>query len=323
MSITVEIEKVGGPEVLRLVDLPPTEPKTGEVWLRQQAIGVNFLDVKHRNGGVQIPLPGGLGVEAAGVVEALGPGVIEISKGDRVVYALGPIGSYAQGRIYPADRLIKLPDDILSEDAAATFLKGLTAHYLLTDTFPVREGTHVLMYGAGGGLGQIMVPWARALGAQVIGVVSRASSASRASAAGCDDVLVWGDGDLASTVKDLTSGRGVDVVYDGVGRETFDASLSSLRPRGMMVSMGASSGLPDPVSMSRLNKASLFLTRPGLADHIADKSEYQRRASAVFEALRRGVIKPSVWRSFPLKDVSVTHHALESGAAQGTILLIP
>lgn len=168
-----------------------------------------------------------------------------------------------------------------------------------------------------------MAPWAKALGARVIGVVSKVSSTPRALAAGCDDVLVWGDGDLASSVKERTSGRGVDVVYDGVGRDTFDASLSSLRPRGMMVSIGASSGLPDPVSVSRLNKSSLFLTRPGLADHIADKSEYQRRASAVFEALRRGIIKPSVWKSFPLSGASLAHHALESGTAKGTILLIP
>lgn len=225
---------------------------------------------------------------------AIGAGVANVAVDDRVAYMLGPIGSYASGRLYPANRLVRLPDEISTETGATVLFKGITAHYLLHSTYAVRPGSVVLLYGAAGALGQLMASWAKAMGAFVIGVVSKKSSVERAEAAGCDAVLIWGAGDLPSAVAGLTNGQKADVVYDGIGRPTFTASLDSLRTRGMMVSIGASGGAPDPVAVATLNtKGSLFLTRPGLAAHATDLTEYHRRANAVFDAVIAGVIKPA------------------------------
>lgn len=324
MDIAIRLTQPGGPEVLRVEPIEKAHPGPGEAWIEQEAIGVNYLDVTQRNGTVPIPLPNGLGLEASGLVTATGAGVTNVAVGDRVAYILGPLGSYASGRLYPADRLIRLPDELSTEDAATVLFKGITAHYLLHSTYAVSSGSIVLLYGAAGALGQLMAPWAKALGAFVIGVVSKNLSVARAQAAGCDAVLVWGDCDLPSEVAKLTSGQKADVVYDGIGKPTFTASLDSLRARGMMVSFGASGGVPDPVPIGTLNaKGSLFLTRPGLAAHATDLQEYRRRANAVFAAVAAGVIKAAPSKVFPLADAATAHAALESGTAGGAVLLKP
>lgn len=322
MTIAVRLHEAGPPSVLHVVDMGRTSPGPGEAWLEQEAIGVNYLDITQRSGAVRIPMPNGIGLEAAGRVAQVGPDVTHVKVGDRVVYALGPLGAYASGRIYPADRLVKLPDAISSEDAAAIFFKGLTAQYLLKSTCPVQRGTVVLAYGAAGGLGQILAAWARHLGATVIGVISKEASAERARAAGCSEVLVWGQDDLPAEVARLTDGRKADVVYDGIGRLTFDTSLDCLRIRGTMVSIGASSGTPDPVSVATLNgKGSLFLTRPGLAHHVTDIAEYRQRASDVLKAVEHGVIRPTIGQRFSLTDACKAHKALEDGTAKGAVVL--
>jgi NADPH2:quinone reductase len=324
MSFAIRFTQVGGPEVLQVQPIVETQPGAGDVWIEQEAIGVNYLDVTQRNGSVPIPLPSGLGLEGAGRVTAVGPGVANFAAGDRVAYMLGPIGSYATGRLYPADRLVRLPDEVSAEDAATVLFKGITAHYLLHSTYPVGPGTVVLLYGVAGALGQIMAPWAKSLGAFVIGVVSKDASVARAQAAGCDAVLVWGAHDIPTEVGKLTDGHKANVVYDGIGKLTFAASLDCLRPRGLMVSFGASSGAPDPVAVSTLNaKGSLFLTRPGLGAHATELGEYHQRADAVLGAVTAGVIKPATWKIFPLRDAAAAHTELESGKSAGAILLKP
>lgn len=237
--------------------------------------------------------------------------------GDRVGYALGPLGSYATGRIYPANRLVKLPDTIKSDDAAAIIFKGITAQYLIKSTFQVKPGHTVLLYGSAGAVGQILTPWAKHLGARVIGVVSKEASVSQAKTAGCDDVMIWSD-KLPAEVDRLTDGRKADVVYDGIGKVTFAASLNCLRPRGTMVSIGASTGAPPAIYVGTLNaKGSLFLTRPGLAHHATDVSEYRERVQDVFDAVESGIIKPSVWKIFPLVEAAQAHAALQGGKSAG------
>ena len=324
MSIAIRLTQTGGPDVLKVESVTKAQPGPGDVWIEQEAIGVNFLDVTQRNGAVPIPLPSGLGLEAAGCVVAIGPDVTNVAVGERVAYILGPIGSYASARLYPAQRLVRLPDELSAEDAATVLFKGITAHYLLHSTYAVGPGTVVLLYGAAGALGQIMAPWAKSLGAFVIGVVSKEASVARAQAAGCDAVLVWGTCDLPAEVAKLTDGQKAHVVYDGIGKLTFAASLDCLRPRGMMVSFGESSGAPDPIAVGTLNaKGSLFLTRPGLGAHATELGEYHQRADAVFSAVTAGVIKPAAWNVFPLSDAAAAHAALEGGQSAGAILLKP
>ncbi|KAF1018552.1 MAG: Quinone oxidoreductase 1 [Paracidovorax wautersii] len=324
MAQVIKLAHTGAPEVLELTTVDQAEPGPKEAWIEQDAIGVNYLDVTQRQGAVPIALPSGLGLEGAGRVTAVGREVRNVAVGDRVAYALGPLGGYASGRLYPAERLVKLPDSLGFDDAAAVLFKGITAQYLIKSTYPVQAGTVVLLYGAAGPLGQILASWARYLGAFVIGVVSRAASVERARAAGCGEVLVWGAVDLPAEVARVTRGRKADVVYDGIGRLTFAASLDCLRPRGLMVSMGASTGVPAAVELGTLNaKGSLFLTRPGLAAHESQLDEYRERASDVFDAVSRGIIKPAIGRHFSLADAALAHASLERGAGAGTIVLKP
>ncbi|MXQ14225.1 quinone oxidoreductase family protein [Microvirga makkahensis] len=324
MATAIRMTQTGGPEVLTPETIEQPEPGPDEVWIEQEAIGVNYLDVTQRKGAVPIPLPGGLGLEGAGRVTTIGSAVTDFAVGDRVAYILGPLGAYASGRLYPAERLVRLPDSISFEDAATVLFKGITAQYLLKSTYPVGPGTVVLLYGVAGGLGQIMAPWAKHLGAFVIGVVSKEASVERARSLGCDAVLVWGSCDLPKEVAALTNGRKADVVYDGIGRETFGASLDSLRPRGLLASIGASTGAPPPIEVGTLNaKGSLFLTRPGLAAHATDLAEYRGRAEDVFSAVRSGIIRPLAWRTFALAEAAAAHAALEGGASAGPILLKP
>ncbi|ACI59546.1 Alcohol dehydrogenase zinc-binding domain protein (plasmid) [Rhizobium leguminosarum bv. trifolii WSM2304] len=322
MTTAVRLARTGCADVLEFIGQELSAPGPGEVLLEHDAIGVNYLDVTQRNGAVPIPLPSSLGLEGAGIVAAVGDGVEDVSVGDRVGYALGPLGAYADARLYPANRLLKLPEDLSSHDAASLLLKGLTAQYLLTSTFPVGPGVTVLLYGAAGGLGAVMAPWAARLGAKVIGVVSRESSIERAKVGGCSDVVIWSN-DLPDEIARITQKRGVDVVYDGVGKTTFAASLECLRSRGTMVSIGASSGVPDPVSVTTLNKKSLFLTRPSLAAHITDVAEYRERARDLFAAIAAGIVRPDIWKTYPLSQVAEAHRALEGGQSRGAITLDP
>lgn len=324
MAAAIRLTRTGDARVLELTQVTEAAPGPGEVWLEQQAIGVNYLDAMQRSGAVPIPLPNGIGLEAAGRVAAIGPDVSNVAVGDRVAYALGPLGSYASHRLYPAARLIQLPDDISVDDAAAVVFKGITAQYLIKSTYPVGPGTIVLLYGVAGAVGQLLAPWAKHLGATVIGVVSKQASVARALAAGCEAALVWGECDLPAEVSRLTDGRKADVVYDSLGKLTFSTSLDCLRPRGMLVSMGASTGAPPPVDMGTLNaKGSLFVTRPGLAAHATDISEYRTRVLDVFDAVRQGIITPKLWNTFSLADAAHAHEAMETGTSQGTILLKP
>jgi len=324
MVSVIRFNQFGNPEVLNLETLSEQSPGPGEVWLEQAAIGVNFLDVTQRKGAVPIALPSGLGLEGAGRVAIVGAGVSNVQVGDRVAYATGPVGSYASARLFPAERLVRIPESLSFEDAAAVMFKGITAQYLLKATYPVGQGTTILLYGVAGGLGEIMVPWAKHLGATVIGVVSKPASVEKAQALGCDEVLVFDADNLASQVARFTEGRKVDVVYDPIGRASFQASLDCLRPRGLMVSFGASSGAPSAVELSTLNaKGSLFLTRPSLAAHTASASEYQERAQDVLAAIGAGIIKPRIWASYSLADAARAHADLESGRSSGAIILKP
>lgn len=324
MDSVVRIYSTGGADVLTFDDVERRELAPNEAWIEQDAVGVNFLDVMQRNGSVPLALPCALGLEGAGIVRAVGADVSHVVPGDRVAYMLGPIGAYASARAYPADRLVRLPDAFSLDIAAAALFKGVTAQYLLKTTYPVTTGSIVLIYGAAGALGQLMVPWAKHLGACVIGVVSRRASVERARAAGCDAVFVWGEGDLPKQVSTFTQGRKADVVYDGVGRDTFETSLDCLGMRGVLASIGASSGPPPLLDVSRLNsKGSLYVTRPSLAAHASDINEYRQRVEDVLAAIDREIIKPAVWKSFPLADVRRAHEAIEFGKAAGAVILKP
>ncbi|MDN6858995.1 quinone oxidoreductase [Pseudomonas sp. CAN2814] len=320
----ISIEAFGGPQVLRLEQAEVQQPGPGEVWLEQAAIGVNPLDLSQRSGAVKVTLPSSLGLEGAGTVAAIGAGVSNVQVGDRVAYATGPLGAYASARLYPAERLVRLADSVSFEDAAAVLFKGITAQYLLKTTWPVGPGSRVLIYGAAGALGQLMVPWARHLGAFVIGVVSKAQSVERARAAGCNEVLVFDAAMLAEQVREITGGAKVDVVYDPIGRASFEASLDCLRPRGLLVSFGMASGAPPAVEVATLNaKGSLFLTRPSLAAHTATAEEYQQRAQDVLQAVANGIIQPRMWRRYPLAEVAQAHTDLQEGRSEGAIVLTP
>ncbi|WP_286912272.1 MULTISPECIES: quinone oxidoreductase family protein [unclassified Pseudomonas] len=322
MATRIVLSATGGADVLQLQALQAQQPGPGQVWLEQRAIGVNPLDILQRKGGAPLALPSGLGLEGAGRVIAVGEGVLNVQPGDRVGYATGPVGAYASGRLYPAERLVKLPQGLSEEAAAAVLFKGITAQYLLKTTYPVGPGTQILLYGAAGALGQLLAPWACHLGATVIGVVSRPQSVARAQAAGCQHVLVFDAATLAGQVRELTQGQGVDVVYDCVGKDSLQASLDSLRPRGLLVSFGGTSGAPAPVEVATLNaKGSLYLTRPSLAAHTATTEEYQQRACDVLAAVTEGIIRPTVWRRYPLAEAARAHGDLEQGLSQGALVL--
>jgi NADPH2:quinone reductase len=324
MASVVRINRTGGPEVMGIDYIITSPPGPGEVWLDQRAVGVNYLDVQQRSGKSALALPSALGLEAGGIVAAVGAGVDQVRPGDRVAYATGPIGAYASGRLYPAERLVRLPDDMPFDSAAAVLFKGITAQYLLKSTFAVGPGTVMVLYGVNGGVGRIMARWAKHLGAVVIGIVSKAASVAPAQALGCDHVLVFDAGTTAADVARLTDGKKADVVYDPIGRDTFDTSLNSLRPRGTLVSFGSSSGAPAAVDVATLNaKGSLFLTRPSIAAHTGDAAEYRERAEDVLAAVAAGVIEPAVWRRYRLTEVAQAHAALEEGHSAGAIVLLP
>lgn len=324
-DFAVRMHRTGGPEVLQYEAVEPGAPGPGEARVRQHAVGVNFIDIYHRSGLYPVPLPSGLGQEAAGVVEAVGPGVSEVAVGDRVAYAGGPLGAYATARTIAADRLVRLPDGISVDTAAALMLKGLTAHYLLRRTCRVEAGDAVLIHAAAGGVGLIACQWARALGATVIGTVSTPDKAALAQANGCEHVLTGvAPADLPAQVRALTGGRGVRVVYDGIGRDTFMASLDCLQPMGMMVSYGNASGPVAPFEPGMLaQKGSLFLTRPTLFHYIAARADLVAAADELFARVLDGTLQINIQQRHALADCARAHEALAARRTTGSTILLP
>jgi NADPH:quinone reductase len=320
----IRIEKTGGPEVMQLVDVDLPPPGPGEVRIRQTAIGLNFIDTYHRNGLYPVKLPSGLGLEAAGVVEEAGEGVTHLKKGDRVAYGNGPIGAYAQARNAPANRVSKLPDGIADETAAAMMLKGMTVRYLLRETYKVKSGETILLHAAAGGVGLIACQWAKALGATVIGTAGSEEKAELARAHGCDHVILYKSEDVPARVRELTGGKGVPVVYDGVGKDTLTMSLDSLQPRGLLVSFGNASGPVDAFNVGLLAaKGSLYITRPTLATYAARDEDLQANASDLFDVVKSGKVKIEVNQSYPLSEAVKAHQDLEARKTTGSTILVP
>jgi NADPH2:quinone reductase len=324
MSMSVRFDRVGGPQVMQLVDAPVAAPGPGEIRLRHGAVGLNFIDVYHRRGVYVVPLPSGLGIEAAGTVTALGAGVAEFAVGDRVAYAGGALGAYSEERLLPAARAVKLPAAVSEEAAAALMLKGMTAYYLLHLSFVVRPGHTLLVHAAAGGVGSVLVPWAKHLGATVIGTAGSQDKAQLARAAGCDHVILYREGGFAAEVKRLTGGAGVDVVYDSVGKDTFIGSLDSLKRRGLLVSFGNASGKVPPFEPVLLSdKGSLFLTRPTLAHYTTTREELETAANALFAAIAGGIVQPQIGQRYALREVARAHADLEARHTTGASLLLP
>jgi NADPH2:quinone reductase len=324
MAHVVRVHEYGGPEVMRWEedDLPPPGP--GEARVRHTAVGLNFIDVYERTGLYPGPLPTRLGHEAAGVVEALGKGVRGVKVGERVAYAVNTRGAYADEANVAADRLVPVPDGVSDRLAAAALLKGLTAQVLLRRTFRVRKGHVVVVTAAAGGVGSILVQWARHLGARVIGLVGSERKAAVARALGCHEVLITGRDDLAACVKQASGGAGAHVVYDSIGQDTFLASLDSLRPLGMMVTYGNSSGPVPPIAPLELaRRGSLFLTRPTLFNYIAGRADLLRSAQELFDVIGRGIVRIEIGQTYALHDAQQAHRDLQERRTVGSTVLLP
>ena len=320
----VRMSAQGGPEVLTVENIPLADPSEGEVLIRQTAIGINYLDVYHRSGYYTLPVPSGVGSEAAGVIERTGYGVADLKAGDRVAYAGGAPGSYASHRVMPAARLVKVPDAVPDDIAAAVMLKGMTVEYLLQRCYPVKAGEYALFYAAAGGVGLLAGQWGRELGVKMIGVASGAEKCRLAREHGYVDVIDRTREDIVERVKAITGGAGVPVVYDSVGKATFDTSIKSLKPRGFFVSFGTTTGAPPPVEAALLQKhGSLYFTRPTLVTYTAWRDELVASATAVFDMLRRGALRVHVGARYPLADAPRAHADLEAGRTTGSSLLIP
>lgn len=324
MTYAIRVHETGGPEALRYEEVEVGDPGPGEVRIRQTAIGVNFIDVYHRSGLYPQPTPFIPGSEGAGVVEAVGPGVSDVAVGDRVAYTV-PGGAYAERRLIAADRLVKIPDGVDDATAAAMMLKGMTARYLLRATYSVGPATRLLFHAAAGGVGLIAGQWARHLGAPVIiGTVGTPEKAALARAHGYTHVVDYSTEDFVARTKEITGGAGVDVVYDSVGKDTFPASLDCLRPRGLWVTFGQSSGALPPLDTSLLaRKGSLFMTRPTLFVYVASRADLVETANDLFEVVRSGAVKIPVNQTYALKDVARAHADLEGRRTTGTTVLIP
>lgn len=319
----IQIKQPGGPEAMELVDLPVPEPKANEAVVKVSAAGVNFIDVYNREGRYKAPLPFILGQEGAGVVSAVGGDVKTLKKGDRVAWT-SVLGSYAEYAAIPADRLVPIPSGVSDQQAAGTMLQGMTAHYLAHDTFPLKRGETALVHAAAGGVGLLLVQMAHQIGARVIATVSTDEKAKLAREAGADEVILYTKDDFEAETKRLTAGKGVDVVYDSVGKTTFEKGLNIIRPRGMMVLFGGSSGAVPPLDPLILTqKGSLFLTRPSLNAYIATHDELMARSSAVFGMMAAGKLKLRIEHTYPLADAQRAHRELEGRKTTGKLLLIP
>ena len=324
MTYAIRFHETGGPDVLRVDEVTLGDPAPGEARVRHHAIGLNFVETYQRSGRYPVTLPSGLGTEGAGVVEAVGKGVTDIRAGDRVAYATGPLGAYSDARIMPADRLVKLPEAISFEQAAAMMLKGMTAQYLLRTTYRVRPGDTILIHAAAGGVGLIVCQWAKLLSATVIGTVGTDEKAALARAHGCDHPIIYTRENFLERVKALTNGEGVPVVYDSVGKDTFMDSLGSLRPLGMLVSFGQSSGVVPPLDISELSRrGSLFLTRPTLYTYAAKRADLLSIAADLFNVVQSGNVKINIGQRYPLREIAKAHRDLESRRTTGSTILLP
>lgn len=319
----VRVHQVGGPEVLRYEEVPLPEPGPGEARVKIEASGLNFIDIYHRTGTYPVPLPFTLGMEGAGIVDALGPGVTEVKKGERVAYAM-VLGSDAEYAVMPASKLMPLPDSIDTRTGAAALLQGMTAQYLVRSTYPLKKGETVLVHAAAGGLGLLLVQFAKQIGAKVIGTVSTEEKARRAKEAGADEIILYTQTDFVAEVKRITNNQGAHVVYDSVGKSTFEKSLDCLRPRGYLALCGNSSGPVPPFNVSTLAaKGSLFVTRPSLPHYISDREELLARAREVFDWIIAGRLKLTIEKSLPLSQAAEAHRLLEGRLTTGKVLLIP
>ena len=324
MTHAIRIHQTGGPEVLRWEEVEVPSPGAGQATVRQEAVGLNFIDIYHRSGLYPLPLPSGLGVEGAGVVTAVGEGVGELAVGDRVAYAGGPVGAYAQARTLPADRLVKLPTAIGFSLAAAMMLQGITAQFLLRRTYRVQPGDTLLVHAAAGGVGLILCQWAKALGATVIGTVGSRAKAELARAHGCDHPIVYTEEDFVSRVKEITGGEGVPVVYDSIGKDTFTASLDCLRPLGLMVTYGNASGPVPAVDMLELTRrGSLFITRPSLFTYTARQADLVASAQELFAVVQAGQVKVEVNQTYALQDAARAQADLAARRTTGSTVLLP
>lgn len=323
MVKAIRITATGGPEVMQLVDVDPGPPGAGMVTVANRAIGLNFIDIYHRSGQYPIPLPSGLGMEGAGVVTAVGVGV-ELAPGDRVAYCSAGFGAYAEALNLPASRLVPVPEGIDFETAAAALLKGQTTEYLLQRTWPLQAGQTCLFHAAAGGVGLLFGQWASSLGATVIGTVGSAEKAELARGHGYHHVINYCEEDVAARVRELTAGAGVPVVYDGIGRDTFAASIASLQPRGLLVSFGNSSGKPEPLDLQVLAAGgSLYVTRPTLLTYTATMEDLRASSAAVFDRILAGSLRVEIHQRFALADIAAAHIALEGRATTGSTVVLP
>lgn len=324
MELAVRLQETGGVEKLALSKIQLPDPGPGQVRVRHTAIGLNFIDIYQRSGAFPLPLPSGLDVEAAGVVEKLGDGVATLVVGDRIAYGTGPIGAYATHANLPASRLIKLPDDVSDDVAASIMLKGLTAHMLLTRVFPVNYGSMVLVHAAAGGVGSLLVQWAKARGAIVIGTASTVEKRDMAVKLGCNFAIDYRDKDFAAAIKTFTGGQGVDVVFDGIGKDTFERSLDTLRTFGHFVGFGTASGPIVGVDLAILNrKGSLYASRPSVMHHIAIDANLQAAGAEMLSLVSKRIIKSQIMQRFSLSKIADAHRALESGKTIGASVILP
>lgn len=320
----VRLLEAGGPEVMQLVEVPTPEPGPGQIRVRHQAVGLNFIDIYQRSGLYPLTYPSGLGREGAGIVEAIGDGVTRFKVGDRTAYGTGETGAYAEAHVVEANHAVHVPDAVSLETAAAVMLKGMTAEFLANRVFHVKQGDPVLVHAAAGGVGLILCQWLKALGAVVIGTVGDAAKAELARANGCDHAILYQSEDIAERIREITHGKGVVVAYDSVGAATLEPSLNSLRRRGMLVSFGNASGPVPPIAPLRLSQGgSLYLTRPTLFDYVATVEELDASAEALFGMIASGKIKVTIGQRFRLADVRDAHEALVGRKTTGSTLLIP
>lgn len=325
MTQRIQFSQTGGPEVLEITDVTPAEPKAGEVRVKNHAVGLNFIDIYFRTGVYPAPgLPSGLGTEGAGVVDALGEGVTHLKEGDRVAYAQGPLGAYAEQHVLPAEKVVALPDGVEFETAAACMLKGLTVQYLLRQTYRVQSGDTILFHAAAGGVGSIACQWAKALGVKLIGTVSSKEKADLAMSNGAWATINYTQENVVERVRELTGGEGVPVVYDSVGKDTWETSLDCLRERGLMVSFGNSSGSVEGVNVAILNqKGSIYLTRPSLNGYADTRERFEQMCAELFTMLESGKIKVDIAQRYPLEKAGEAQQALASRKTTGSTILLP
>ncbi|MBC7136890.1 quinone oxidoreductase family protein [Oceanibaculum nanhaiense] len=324
MVQAIRIQQPGGPEVMQWQEIDLPAPGPGQARVRHTAVGLNYIDTYHRSGLYPLPLPAGIGMEGAGIVEAVGPDVKDLVEGDRVAYAAGPPGSYSEARIIAADRLVKIPEGVSDQQAAAMMLKGMTTQYLIRRTYKVKAGDTILMHAAAGGVGLILCQWAAALGATVIGTVGDEKKAELAKAHGCHHTILYKKEDFVERVKEITGGKGVPVVYDGVGKDTFMKSLDCLSPLGLMVAFGQSSGNVPPLELGVLSaKGSLFVTRPTLMTYTAKREDLVATTSDLFDVVKSGKVRIDINQTYPLKEVVKAHQDLEARKTTGSTVFLP